>query len=438
MKSKLLFAGACLAVVAIAPPAGAVGVDGDPVLYWNELLIQSLTPNPVFASRHAAMLNIAVHDAVNAAQGRPNYGYLGSLEKNGGDPRAAASAAAHAVLKSLYPANAAVYDAALASSLALVPDGAAKTKGIATGAGLGALVLSRRAGDGWNAVVTYTPSGEPGRWAPTPPAGAPGAVPQWGSVDPFLLTSGDQFRSGSPPALGSAAYTAAFNEVRDIGSATSLLRTADQSTAANYWVAASGPGPWIRAAIDASESAGTSMIDNAALLARMNVAIVDATIGIFDAKYHFDYWRPVTAIRAADLDGNADTVQDAAWTPYVITPPHPSYISGHSGVASSAAAILVDAFGDGAPLCIAWTAGSRCWDSFTAASEDAAMSRLWGGIHWRFDNQAGLDLGRSVAAWTLDANAFGAVPEPGNWAMMIAGFGLIGAAMRRRVGAAAL
>ncbi len=430
MKTRLIAAAAMLA--ALASPAAAVGVAGDPVLYWNEILITSLTPNPVFAGRHAAMVNIAIHDAVNAATGRQNYGYLGSLERDGGDTRAAASAAAHAVLSALYPANAAVYNAALANSLALVPDGAAKTKGIATGAALGAQVLALRLNDGWNAVVPYSPSGLPGRWAPTPPANLPGAVPQWGSVDPFLLNAGDQFRLGAPPAIDSAEYAAAYNEIKDIGAAGSLTRTGDQSYAANYWVAASGPGPWLRAAIDASEAAGNATIDNAALFARMNVAIVDATIGIFDAKYTFDYWRPVTGIRNGDLDGNAATDKDAGWTPYVITPPHPSYLSGHSGVAGAAGAVLADAFGDETSLCIGWASLNRCWDSYTAAADDAAISRLWGGIHWRFDNEAGLTLGRSVADWTLDQYAFGAVPEPGSWAAMIAGFGIVGAVMRRR------
>lgn len=432
MMKKFLAVGLVALAAGLTQPASAAGVADDPVLYWNEVLLSSLSPNPVFASRHAAILNIAIHDAANAAAGRPNYGYLGSLEKNGGDSRAAVSAAAHKVLTGLYPGNTATYNAALAASLALVPDGPAKAQGVATGASFGAQILAQRASDGWNAVVPYTPSGLPGRWTPTPPANAPGAVPQWGAVDPFLMTSGDQFRPGAPPAIGSAEYAAAFDEVKDIGAVGSLTRTADQSAAATYWVAGSGPGPWLRAAIDAAASSSPATIENAATFARLSVAMMDASIGIFEAKYHYDYWRPVTAIRNADLDGNPATTQDAGWTPYVTTPAHPSYISGHSGIAASAATILADAYGDTAPFCIAWLGNNRCWDNFTASSEDAANSRLWGGIHWRFDNEAGLDLGRSVADWTLAANAFGAVPEPDNWALMIAGFGMTGAVLRRR------
>ena len=422
-----------LALATLAPHgAEAASVDGDPVLYWNQLLINSLPANPLFASRQAAILNTAIHDAVNAAQGGPNHGYLGAANATGGDTRAAASAAAHAVLKALYPANAATYDAALANSLALVPDGAAKDTGIASGAAYGAQVLALRANDGWNAMVTYTPSGEVGRWSPTPNGFSPAAVPQWGGVTPFLLASGDQFRSGPPPALDSVTYAAAFNEVKLIGAADSLIRTADQSAAANYWNTAGGPGPWIQIAIAAAEANGTSTLDNATTLARLTSAIMDSTIGIFDAKYAYDYWRPVSAIRSADLDGNVATIADVTWAPFITTPNHPSYISGHSGVAGAASVILADAFGDDHQFCLTWASQDRCWDSYTKSAEDAAMSRLWGGIHWSFDNEAGLALGRSVANYTLAARAFGAVPEPDTWGLFLGGFVVVGAALRRR------
>ena len=421
------------ALATLAPQtAQAASVDGDPVLYWNQLLINSLPANPLLAGRQAAILNTAIHDAVNAAQGSHNHGYLGGPNATGGDTRAAASAAAHAVLKALYPANAATYDTALANSLALVPDGAAKTTGIASGAAYGAQILALRANDGWNAVVPYTPSGQIGRWAPTPPAMLAAAAPQWGDITPFLLTSGDQFLPGPPPTLDSAAYTAAFNEVKEIGAAGSALRTADQSAAATYWNGAGGPGPWLQIAIAAAEESGSSTLANATVFARLSTGIMDATIGIFDAKYDYDYWRPITAIRAGDLDGNADTIGDATWSSFITTPNHPSYISGHSGVAGAASTILADQFGDDHQFCLTWSSQNRCWDSYTATANDAAMSRLWGGIHWRFDNEAGLALGRSVGNYVLGARAFGAAPEPALWGMLLLGFGTIGSVLRRR------
>ena len=432
MKNRMLSVLA-IAIATLAPHAAdAATVDGDPVLYWNQLLIASLPASPLVASRQAAILNTAMHDAVNAAQGGPNYGYLGAANAHGGDTRAAASAAAYAVLKAFYPANAATYDAALANSLALVPNGAAKTTGIASGAAYGAQILALRAGDGWNAVIPYTPSGDIGRWSPTPDGLLPAAGRQWGEITPFLLTSGDQFRSGPPPALDSATYAAAFDEVKAIGAIDSVLRTADQSAAANYWVGASGPGPWLQIAIAASEANGTSTIDNATVFARLSAAIMDSTIGIFDAKYEYDYWRPVTAIRSGDLDGNAMTMADATWSPYITTPNHPSYISGHSGIAGAASVILADAFGDDHAFCLTWSSQDRCWDSYTLSADDAAMSRLWGGIHWSFDNEAGLALGRSIGNFTLQAQAFGAVPEPQTWGLLLGGFFVMGAAWRRR------
>jgi hypothetical protein len=246
------------------------------------------------------------------------------------------------------------------------------------------------------------------------------------------MTSGDQFRAVAPPTVDSAAYTAAYNEVKDIGAVGSLTRTADQADAANFWAVASGVGPWIRAAIDAAQDSGQSSLEHASTLARMLVSGADATIGIFEAKYHYDYWRPVTGIRAGDADGNPDTVGDAGWTPFIVTPPHPSYISGHSAQASSTSAILAAAYGNERSFCLSASGLTRCWDSFSNAAEDAANSRLWGGIHWRFDNEAGLALGYDVAGWTLANKAFTAVPEPATWAMMILGFGVVGATARRR------
>ncbi len=383
-------------------------------------------------SRPWAMASVAMHDAVNATLGQPNYAFLNGVVSPGGDSRAATATAAHAVLLHAFPARAADLDAALAASLALVADGQSKTDGIATGAAYAAAVIANRTGDGSGASVAYVPSGLPGRWAPTPPGFAPPAVPHWAAVDPWLMVSPDALRPAPPPAITSDAYTAAFKEVRDIGSVGSLLRDADQSNAVIFWAGAAGTGPWVRAAIDAAESAGHDTLTNAATLAKLTVAIADVTIAVWDSKYHEDYWRPVTAIRAADTDGNPNTDAVADWTPFINTPPHPSYVSAHAGVSGAAQGILTDAFGSGGSFCLTWAGNSRCWDDWADAVIDAKESRLWGGIHWRFDNDVGLDVGYQVAAFTLSQNAFNAVPEPATWAMMIQGFGLVGVVHRRR------
>ncbi len=430
----VLGATALVAIVAAAtatPAAAIAPPTGDPVLYWNEVMITGGPFNPG-QTRPAAMLNIAMHDAVNAALGRPNRAYLGYVANAGGDVRAAASVAARNVLANLYPARTAEFDAALAVSLALVPDGAAKSNGIATGAAMAAATIARRATDGSFDVVPYTPSGLPGRWAQTIPGPPTPVNQQQATVDPWVIASGDQFRSGPPPVLTSLEYTAAFNEVKAIGSATSVTRTADQTAAALFWEAATGPGPYMRAAIDLAQSHGLSTIDTAALMARLSTASGDAAIAAWDNKVLYDYWRPVTAIRGGAIDGNPDTDADAGWNSLINAPPHQSYISAHAIVSGAMTTILGETFGDTTAFCIAAGIYNRCWDSFSGAALDSANSRLWGGIHWRFDNEAGLLSGRQLGQYIWDSKAFDAVPEPSSWVMLIAGFGLTGAVMRRR------
>jgi hypothetical protein len=411
-------------------PAAAVAPSGDPVLYWNELMLGA-GYNPG-QTRPAALLNVALHDAVNATLGTPDYPYLGKIATPGGDTRAAAAVAARNVLVTLYPGRTAEFDAALATQLALIPDGAAKTAGITTGGLIATAAIARRANDGSFDVVPYTPSGLPGRWAPTPPGfGAP-VTPQQRYVDPWLIDSQSQFRAAPPPAIDSAEYAAAFNEVKDLGSAGSLSRTDDQSESARFWAAGAGPGPWIRAAIDVSESRGLSTLENAQILGKLTATLGDINTTVWDTKYEYDYWRPVTGIRRADEDGNAATLQDAGWTPYITTPPHPSYLSAHAATGGAAAAILASYLGADTGFCVTNSVATRCWDSFDAAAEDGAQSRLWGGIHWRFDNEIGLAMGRDVAAFTLGSAQFGAIPEPATWAMLLTGFGLIGTVFRRR------
>lgn len=423
---------AVLTACAVATTAqGQVSASGDPALYWNQVLAGGLTGSPTVTSRSYAMVSAAIYDAVNATTGETHAAFVTGVATSGGDTRAATAVAARNMLVALNPAKTAEYDASLSASLALVPDGLAKTNGMATGAAIATASLAARAADGSTALSTYAPTPGIGNWQPTPPAGLPAAVPQWADVSPFLLTSPDQFRPAPPPNVGSAAYAAAYNEVMMIGSATSATRTADQSAAATFWAQASGTAPWLQAGLGVAQGAGLSSIENARLFALISTSIADSVIGIWDAKYEYDFWRPVTAIAQGDFDGNALTTGDALWTPFITTPNHPSYISGHSGVASAGATILEDYFGDAHNFCLLASGLTRCWDSFSGAALDAANSRLWGGIHWSFDNEAGTALGRQVAEYALQSGAFDAVPEPASWGLMILGFGCAGAVLRR-------
>ena len=432
MRIQVFAAFAVLTTCAVAATAHAeVAASGDPALYWNQVLSKGLTGSPTVTSRSYAMVSAAIYDAVNATTGKTHAEFVTGVPTSGGDTRAATAVAARNMLVALNPAKTADYDAALSASLALVPDGVAKTKGMATGAAIATASLAARVGDGSTAPSTYAPTPGVGHWQPTPPAGLPAAVPQWADVTPFVMSSPDQFRPGPPPNVGSAAYAAAYNEVMTIGSATSGVRTADQSASASFWAQASGTAPWLQAGLGIAEGAGLPSIENARLFALISTSIADSVIGIWDAKYEYDFWRPVTAIRAGDADGNDLTAGDALWTPFITTPNHPSYISGHSGVSSAGATILESFFGDAHHFCLLASGLSRCWDGFEEAALDAANSRLWGGIHWRFDNEAGTALGRQVGQYALNSRAFDAVPEPAAWGLMILGFGYAGGLLRR-------
>lgn len=431
---SLLATAATAALLAAATPANAeVPVSGDPALYWNQVLAKGLPGGPVVSSRGYAMVSAAIHDAANATTtGKGNHVLMPGVVTSGGDTRAATAVAAHSLLMQLNPAGAATYNAALNDSLALVLDPVAKANGMATGAAISTAMTTFRTGDGAGAPSTYTPGGGLGDWAPTPLGNLPAAIPSWAGVDPWLMASPDAFRPVAPPDIGSIAYAVAYNEVMAMGSAASGLRTLEQSASANFWVAAAGAAPWLQAGLGAVEGDGLSTLENARIFALITTSVADAVIGIWDAKYAYDYWRPVTGIRNGDLDGNAGTVGDLTWTPYITTPNHPSYISGHSAIAAAASTVLGGLLGDSQTFCMTASAMTRCWDSYSDAAQDAADSRLWGGIHWRFDNEAGLALGAQVGAYALAARTFQAVPEPSTWAMMIVGFGAAGAVIRRR------
>ena len=232
--------------------------------------------------------------------------------------------AAHDVLVGLMPAQQATLDAALASSLAAVPDGRAEDAGVAFGKLVADRMLAERADDGSTDVVTYVPGTGPDDWQPTPPAFAPAALPQWATVEPFGITSPDQFRADPPPALDSPEFTQAFNQIKAIGAANSTTRTAEQTDIARFWAGPSGtvqpPGHWNSIARGVADAQDNSLAQNARLFALLNIGMADALITAWDTKFEYSFVRPVTAIRNADNDGNPDTAADPAWSPLLTTP----------------------------------------------------------------------------------------------------------------------
>jgi membrane-associated phospholipid phosphatase len=391
---------------------------GDVVLEWNAIAIdttKALVPalTTQRQTRMMAMVHGAVFDAVNSVE-RGHEPYLVQVDTpRWASAEAAAAVAAHGVLVGLVPAKQAAFDAALATSLAAIPDGRAEDAGAATGRAVAADMLAHRRDDGFDAVVPYTPGTEPDDWQPTPPAFAPPVTPQLATTDPFAIRSPDQFRAEPPPSITSDAFTQAFDEVKAVGAINSTTRTAEQTEIARYWVGPAGtvlpPGQWNRIARTVATAEGNSMAENARLFALLNFGMADAQISCWDTKYTYNFVRPVTAIRNAANDGNPGTDADPAWTPLVTTPAHPSYTSGHSTVSAAAATVLGNffsddsiAFTDTAELSAGGATVTRSFDGFWDAAEEAASSRLYAGIHWSFDNEVGLAAGRSVGAYVAE------------------------------------
>jgi hypothetical protein len=359
----------------------------------------------------------------------------------GGDREAAAAQAAHDVLVNLFPAQQATFDTALTSSLSSIPTGTAKVGGQAIGQQVAAQYITLRANDHSTDITPYTPGTQPGQWRPTPAAFAPALLPNWPTVTPWCMTDGAQFRhAGGPPLLTSSEYAAALNEVTALGAANSTARTQEQTDIARFWAdganTSTPPGHWNRIAQSVATAQDNTLSENARLFALLNLAEADAAIVSWDNKYATNFWRPVTAIQLADQDGNAATEADPHWTPLIATPPFPTYTSGHSTFSGAAAEILELFYGtDNISFTTSaeGTAGiaDRSFTSFSQAALEAADSRLYGGIHFRFDNEHGMQNGIALGQFVF-ANELQPVPEPNTWTLLVSGSAAIWIMVRRR------
>jgi hypothetical protein len=364
---------------------------------------------PVPQTRTYAMVHAAVHDALNAIDRRYQPYALFMQGQVDASPDAAVAAAAHRVLvQALPPAQQPFLDAAYSDSLSTIPDGASKDAGIAIGEAAAAAIIALRSSDGSNVPMPYTPGSAPGDWIPTPPGFLPASVPGWGNVTPFSLRSGAQFRLDPPKYfdLTSEEYAANYNEVKDIGDLLSSSRTVDQSAIAQFWYEASAQG-WNRITRIASAQHPLDLWENARLFALVNFALADAYITHFDSKYLYNFWRPVTAIRAGDTDGNAATVPDPAWTSFLVAPNIPDYPSGHSTV-GAAAAMVLDRFFERDEVPFTATSGApfpgitRSFASFSHAAAENAESRVFAGIHFRTACADGVRLGKQVGRFVFN------------------------------------
>jgi len=386
-------------------------MSADVVVHWNEILLQSLPSQPprVPIARNLALVQVAVFDAVNAIE-RSYEPYHAKVQASrGASKEAAAAQAAHDTLAALYPSRAGVYDAALAEDLAGIAPGRAR-QGVDVGKEVARQILSLRADDHAADIVTYTPpNNNPGQWQPTPPDFSPAAAAHTSLVTPFAVESSTQFRPGPPPALTSPEYAAAFNEAKALGSVNSTVRTADQTLVAGLWrLALNNHQVWNRIAQNITAAQDTNLVDTARVFALMNMALHDGLQTSFGAKFHYALWRPVTAIRRGDEDGNPATEADPNWTTlHPTTPPYPTYSGNAATIGATCATVLGGVFGADTAFQFDWGrqgfAGvTRSYDSFWAAADEQARSRIYGGIHFRFDSAAGQQIGADVGGYVME------------------------------------
>ncbi len=372
------------------------------VTAWNSfasnLVAANLAPGP--QTYALAVAHIAVHDALNAIDPRYEpYAYAGSAPR--ASVPAAVAAAAHDTLVALVPTAAASVNAEYDTALSSVPEGDRKDAGIATGRAAAAAIFGRRSSDDLLAAITkpYTPGpASPGVYQPTPPLGFV-ILAGWSELPPFALKSASQFRAPAPAPIKSLRYAIDYNEVKRLGSRDSTTRTARQTDTALFWYDVATK-EWNLAAQQGLADRSADDWRAARTLAVLNIALADAVIATFDTKFHFNYWRPITAIRGGDSDGNPATRGDASWDSLCVTPPFPEYSSTHAATGAAASSVLARELGDRHTFTVTNPSGaSRTYARFTAAAYEEGISRIYCGIHFRSAMNVGFLTGGLVARY---------------------------------------
>ena len=393
----------CKALVAVAVLAAAPPAFADAITVWNENAVTIATPrmSPPAAQRAVAMVQVAMFDAVNSIERR----YRPYLAQFPAAPtaskEAAAAAAAGAVLAGLFPnAEKQTHDL-MASYLAALPEGEAKAEGVRLGEAVAAKVLEARRNDGTGAPDSYRPKTKPGVYVPT--AITVGST--WPNVTPFALKSPAQFRPQPPIRLTGKEWVVDYNEIKDLGGKDSAKRSARQTEDARFWLI-TGPqstDPLVRQLVTATK---LGLLDSARFMALASVALADAYIAVMEAKYHYEFWRPITAIRNGDIDGNPLTESDPTWQPIDTTPMHPEYPCAHC-IGSSALATVVETLLGTADIPeIVMTSPSapgvtHRWTNIRAYTDEVSQARIWAGFHYRFSTRVGQQVGRKIGQYVV-------------------------------------
>jgi hypothetical protein len=386
------------AVISTAPPAFA-----DVITDWNENAVTFVTPRmaPGAAQRVVAIMQVAMFDAVNSIERRYRP-YLVQLPAAPTTSKeAAATAAAGIVLASLIPQVQEQMKGMTTSYLASIPNSDAKAEGIKLGETVAAKLLEARAKDGADAPDAYRYKTKPGVYVPTPIT----VSSTWGNVTPFALAKSSQFRPAPPIALKSGEWATDYNEIKDLGGRTSTKRSDRQTEDARFWLI-TGPQstePVVRQVVEAKKM---SVIDSARFMALTAMAGADAAIAVFDAKYHYEFWRPITAIRNGDQDDNPGTERDATWQPIDNTPMHPEYPCAHCIVSGAVASAIETLLGTPEVAEITMTSptapgATHRWTNIRAYNEEVSHARIWAGFHYRFSTRVGQEMGRKIGEYVV-------------------------------------
>jgi hypothetical protein len=403
------------AVASAADPNGTTAPANNAAIEWNQALLAIVAtppapgaaPGTIHPTRNFAILALAIDTAVNSIDHthQPDSGEPAAAP--GASAPAAAVTAGHDTLVELYPDHRADLDNRLAGDLAAIGNDDAAQRGVLVGRAAARMILDERAHDGADTTApAYVTDPAPGRYQSTPPASAPPVFTRWGSVMPFAVHRGDQFRPPPPPALDSPAYAAALNEVQQMGAKTSIGRTAAETEDAIFW-AAPIQNYWNTIADQVAAGQHTDLDGTAHLLAQLDTTLADATIALYDAKYTYQVWRPITAIREADRDQNDGTTAARGWEPLATTPADPAYPGAHSDLSYAAATVLANQYGDSTPFTLTsptLPGVQHSFGKFSDAAAEAGLSRIYAGVHTRTDHEAGRDLGVQIADYILRLN----------------------------------
>jgi hypothetical protein len=402
MRTPRIAVAAILTTTVLSPAIAS----GDAVLTWNAIMVDVVAEQPPpHMNRYAAITQLAVFEAVNGVTGTDRPHLSPTRPTPGVSADAAAITAAHGVLRHYFPDRATFLDAARARSLGEVPDGPAKAGGITIGEAAAAQAVAAREHDGSEPLEFYLPSSStPGEWQLTPdcpPAG--GVFLNWRRVTPFALRRADQFRSDPPPALAGPRYARDYKEVKDGGGRDGTERPLDRANVVRLYAALSDAVLWNRIASQLAAAHRRSLVENARMLALLNMALSDAGVAVMDTKYHYNFWRPETAIAGGATDGNDRTDPDTSFAPFIPAPCFPSYPSGHASTSYAAREVLERIFGRrGHAIHVSTTAVPEVVLKYTRLEDitsDIDDARVYGGIHFRFDQEAGARQGRQVGSY---------------------------------------